>query len=123
MYQSPIERVFTMLAQGNPGCVLFLAELAKAAPVDFWNYAATLTKYRLFGSRAYMLWNDACGRDINATMEVLAKIGSGRLPMSVVEAHLAEGWCRPFTPDEETEPTAPVKNDSAVAFEKQKEVP
>ena len=100
MNQTPVERIFTVLAQGNPGCAQFLCELAKHTQDEFWDYTKILARNRLTGSRAYMLWNDANNRDIVATAQLLRDIGSGRLSMEVVEAHLAEVWCRPFTPDE-----------------------
>lgn len=121
IHQTPVEAVFTMLAAGNPGAAHFLVDLAKKFPEDFCDLTLIMAKHHLVGSRVYMLWNDANDRDTAATAELLRKIGSGRLPIDVVEAHLAEGRCRPFTPDEEIQPTAPAKSVRAVAFENTKE--
>ena len=101
MHQTPIEQIFTLLADSNPGAAQFLIAMAKEFPDDFFGLTMIMAQHKLIGSRMYMLWNDANDRDTAATVQLLRQIGSGRLPMAVVEQHLAEGWCRPFTPDEE----------------------
>ncbi|MBR6570276.1 MAG: hypothetical protein IKK75_07460 [Clostridia bacterium] len=100
MQENPIKEVFIKLANGNPGAAQFLVNLAKEFPNDFSGLAMIMARNHLTGSRVYMLWNDANNRDTAATVQLLLQIGNGRLPMAVVEKHLNEGWCRPFTPDE-----------------------
>ena len=115
MYQTPFERIVTKMAKGNPGCAVMLVEIAKTRPPeDLFDVVKTFTAHDITGSRAYMLWNDACNRNTAELVELARKIGSGLLPMNTVNAHLAEGRCRPFTADEETGPVP--KNDSADAF-------
>lgn len=104
MNQTPIEQIFTLLADENPGAAQFLVAMAKESPDDFFGLTMIMAQHKLIGSRIYMLWNDATDRDTAATVQLLRQIGSGRLPMTVVEKHLAEGRCRPFTPDEYLQP-------------------
>lgn len=92
--------VIWYLAQGNPGCIAFLNELAEYTGQYFAKYANILKAKRLTGSRAYMIWNDACDRNIEKTVELLRDIGTGRLSMRVVDNHIATGRCFPFSPDE-----------------------
>lgn len=115
MHQNPFERIVTIMAKGNPGCATMLVEIAKTRPPeDFYCVVDTFLTHGITGSRAYMLWNDACNRNTADLVELASKISSGRLPMNTVNAHLAEVRCRPFTADEETGPVP--KNDSADAF-------
>lgn len=99
--------VIGYLAQGNPGCIAFLNELAEHTGQYFAKYANILKVKRLTGSRAYMIWNDACARNIEETVELLRDIGTGRLSMRVVDNHMATGRCFPFSP-EEYEPYEPI---------------
>ena len=90
-------------AQGNPGCATFLAELAHLPgsnePLAY--VFNTIAKYpELRGSNAYMIWNDACDRDLHKAYKIFVAIYNGWLPMEVVRAHLAEGRCAPFKPEE-----------------------
>ena len=104
MHQTPIGQIFTLLADSNPGAAQFLIAMAKEFPDDFFDLTMIMAQHKLIGSRMYMLWNDANDRDTAATVQLLRQIGSGHLPMAVVEQHLAEGRCRPFTPDEYLRP-------------------
>ena len=90
-------------ANGNPGCATFLAELTRLSGTNepFAYVFNTIFKYpELRGSKAYMIWNDACDRDLDKAYKVFVAIYNGWLPMEVVRAHLAEGCCAPFKPEE-----------------------
>lgn len=93
----PNLEVIIYLAENNPGCIAFLKELEQFTGMYFMKYATILHDNKLTGSRAYMLWNDACDRDIEKTTDLLRDIFSGRLSMNTVNKHLAEVRCRPFT--------------------------
>lgn len=97
---NPVKETIMMLSEGNPGCMQMLLDVAKVAPNDFYDVVFTLARHKITGSRAYMLWNDACDRDTRATVDLIRSIYMGRLPIETVEAHLAEVRCRPFAPSE-----------------------
>ncbi len=84
------------IAKGNPGCAQFLSEMLQKDPLGFRYHSMILAKNNLRGSDAYMIWNDACGRDTEKAMRLLERIYSGELPIKTVRAHLDEGWCAPF---------------------------
>ena len=87
-------------AKGNPGCMTFLVELYKLDRRWLERVLCTMSKYPdLRGSNGYMIWNDACDRDCAAAM-VFDAISTGKLPLSIVFEHLAEGRCAPFKPEE-----------------------
>lgn len=88
-------------AKGNPGCMTFLAELYKLDYRLLNTVLYTMSKYpELRGSNGYMIWNDACERDCRAACDVFGEILCNRLPIKTVRAHLAEGRCAPFKPEE-----------------------
>lgn len=88
-------------AKGNPGCATFLAELYKLDQRLLNAVLYVMSKYPdLRGSNGYMIWNDACERDHLAACKVFDAILCNRLPMKTVRAHLAEGRCAPFQPEE-----------------------
>ena len=95
--------LMTVLSQGNPGCANMLVTVWNADIDDFMLVARTLINHRIFGSRAYMLWNDACAQDGGEFMRVIRAISSGELPMETVDEHLSKGWCEPFELTKELE--------------------
>lgn len=105
MIRTMLTEIIFQLCKGNPGCLSMVVDVAKVIqPEKFPAFALTLAHNDLTGSRAYMLWNDACNRDTTAMIALVEKIEIGQLPMSTVEAHLSAGWCAPFTPQEMGEP-------------------
>lgn len=88
-------------ASGNPGCAAFLCDLYSPDLLDLDMVINVMTRYpELRGSNGYMIWNDACDRDTKKACEVFWAILHGRLPIETVRAHLAEGFCAPFRPEE-----------------------
>ncbi len=88
-------------AKGNPGCMTFLADLYKIDRRLLDAVLYVISEYPdLRGSNAYMIWNDACGRDHLEACRVFDAILCNRLPIKTVRAHLAEGMCAPFKPEE-----------------------
>lgn len=85
------------LAQGNPGCMEMLVRIMKHDPDEFVEVARMMHQRNLFADKAYMLWNDACDRDIGKFMRVVRAINSGRLSIDTVRQHMAGGRCEPFT--------------------------
>lgn len=96
--QDAITEIIGNISQGNIGCATMLMEAIKVMNGMEWGYFAdVLNNKNLKADRAYMLWNDACGRDIKKTYELVRKIDKGIIPMEKVEEHLAAGRCAPFT--------------------------
>lgn len=88
-------------ANGNPGCATFLAELYHLRRPWFERVVYVMSLYPdLRGSNGYMIWNDACERDLKKAFEVFQAIYRRELPIQTVRAHLAEGCCAPFKPEE-----------------------
>ena len=93
---NPMSTLLTDLCKGNPGCLNMLVRLLNDEPNDFLEAAEMMIQYRIYGSKAYMLWNDACGRDNDEFMKVVRAINDRTLPIWVVEEHLSSGYCQPF---------------------------
>lgn len=88
-------------ANGNPGCATFLTELYHLRRPWFDHVVYVMSLYPdLRGSNGYMIWNDACERDLKKVFEVFQAIYRRELPIKTVRAHLAEGCCAPFKPEE-----------------------
>jgi len=88
-------------AKGNPGCMTFLGDLYKIDRRLLDAVLYVISEYPdLRGSNAYMIWNDACGRDHLEACKVFDAILCNRLPIKTVRERLAEGMCAPFKPEE-----------------------
>ena len=93
--------IINTYCQGNPGAVEALAALTREMAFEDWiGTLLDLKQKGLLGAKIYMLWNDACDRDGSRFANLLVDIGCGLLPLATVEAHLAEGRCRPFRREE-----------------------
>jgi len=65
---TPMEYI-VKISEGNPGCLTFLMELMSKSKHLSWvfgpmSYIQALDNMGVYGSKAYMLWNDCCNRDI-----------------------------------------------------------
>ena len=96
--KAAITRIIDKLSEGNIGCASMLCSILKeVGPLEFFLVADALETNGIRGDRAYMLWNDACGRNTRETVKLIMEISRGIIPMATVNAHLAEGRCAPFT--------------------------
>jgi hypothetical protein len=85
------------MSDGNPGCITFLCSLLKnyrhGNPIE---YIKTLDYLDIYGSKAYMLWNDCCGRDIEKVELVLQNYSRGYLYDTDIYKHIDGGRGEPF---------------------------
>ncbi len=85
-----------MIARGNIGCMTMLMEMEKKLDAKCYSMCmATLLQLDLFGSDAYLLWNNVCGRNVVATAELLFKLKVGAIPLHVLREDLAEHCLSP----------------------------
>lgn len=95
-----IEDAIIKMSDGNPGCLSFLAGLLKESRhggiFGGASYLFVLDRLGIYGSRAYMLWNDCCRRDIALVETVLQNYKKGVLSADDIFAHLKDGWGTPF---------------------------
>lgn len=84
----------------NLGCLQFLIDLTEQAKFGggigaMWHFL-TLDRLRLYGSRAYMLWNDCCNRNIEQVELVLLNHQKGHLSKDEIEKNLNAMRGKPF---------------------------
>lgn len=77
------------MADGNPGAVSALTELAMASPkIDPQSALGALSPvlafdtHGIYGSEIYIIWSDKCGRDARKTLMLLRAVQLGLLPES-----------------------------------------
>lgn len=67
--------IIIKLADGNPGALHFLTEiLTKSQDINdssFFTYFLALDSLGIYGTDAYVLWSDLCGRDTIKAMVVI----------------------------------------------------
>lgn len=85
-------------AEGNPGCIQFLM-IASQRP-ELIDIIKLLRDTGLKGSRAYQLWNDCCGRDIEKVAIVAEAFSSGLLSKEKILEHVDLPFGEPFTEEE-----------------------
>jgi hypothetical protein len=54
------EDIILKMSQGNVGAIAFCIELLKKTPQDIY----LLDEMGLYGSQAYIFWNDCCNRNL-----------------------------------------------------------
>lgn len=80
------EEIFIKMSEGNPGCLTFLMEVAKKKDGNlFIEICMRLDVAGLYGSHAYMLWNDCCGRDTEKTIRMIKSLEKDELRSYVVD--------------------------------------
>lgn len=85
----------------NPGCLQFMTDLSHISYRHLDLVVNVIAMWpSLRGSKAYMIWNDACGRDTHAAYRIFEAILDKRLSMKVVLEHLEGVRCAPFKPEE-----------------------
>ena len=81
------------LAEGNPGAVTAMAEMAKASPIadpDAWSLELTplfsLDTLGIYGSKIWMLFKDVCKEDAVKALALLRAVQLGLLREDVLHA-------------------------------------
>ena len=86
----------------NPGCMTFLMEMLKKKD---WKVGGenmgfmqmlSLDTIGLYGSKAYMLWNACCDRDLSKVELVLRNWQMGKLSEAKIHENLSFGRGTPF---------------------------
>lgn len=86
----------------NPGAISFCAELVKHGVVidpdsafGPWSGLMELDEHGIYGERAYMLWNDVCGRDVGQALALFraSQMGLLRIDFSRLIDAGGEGLC------------------------------
>jgi hypothetical protein len=86
----------------NPGCADFLIELTqkkdwKAGGENMgFMYMLYLDSIGLYGSKAYMLWNDCCRRNLEEVELVLRNYQMGYLSKEKIQENLSQGYGTSF---------------------------
>lgn len=92
------KELMLMMADGNPGCIAFLCELMnEPGGIDA---IETMRKMKIFGSRAYQLWNDCCDRNTSMVIEVLRLVEEGKITQAEIYDHVFQPWGKPFDLEE-----------------------
>jgi hypothetical protein len=89
------------MSEGNPGALTFFSEMLSK---EDWNtpipgaflYILNLDDMGVYGSKAYMLWNDCCDRDLNKVELVLRNHQMGELSTEIILENLTQGYGTPF---------------------------
>ena len=87
-----------MMAEGNPGCLQFLAELMRTEGGQ--EAMLALAEHGIMGSRAYQLWNDCCGRDTKKAVEILFLAKEKKITHEELCANIDLPYGKPFDIDE-----------------------
>lgn len=67
-----MEAVLSIFSQGNPGALTFALDMLEAFKEEAILMMARINgSLDLFGSDAYILWNDCCQRDVQKVKKVL----------------------------------------------------
>lgn len=86
-----LQKAIIQLAEGIPGAITVLVELAKNAPhvdpqsaMGNWGPLLDLDSNAIYGSRIWMLYKDLCKEDIVSTIVVLRAVQLGVISESVL---------------------------------------
>jgi len=93
--QTKVETVMVM-SEGNIGCATFLMEALEKDNATFFNIILPLDTLDVYGSKAYMLWNDCCDRDLSKVEEVLTAWRTRKLSREEIHENLSQGRGTPF---------------------------
>lgn len=91
---TPINAIVKM-SEGNPGAMSFMAQALKE-PENLILIILPLDTLEIYGSKIYMLWNDACDRDIKKVKRVIERWRTGELTKEEIHTNLNRGRALPF---------------------------
>ena len=98
--QDDVASVITKMSEGNIGCVNFLLKLLDGSELvevlRGIEQISMLDALELYGDKAYMLWNDCCGRDIKSVELVLKNWQMGKLSKEEIHENLNQSYGTPF---------------------------
>ena len=90
------------MSEGNPGALTFIMEALTADKMNMLKMILPADTLEIYGSKLYMLWNDACGRDLEKVHEVFDAWRQGKLSKERIHENLNQGYAKPFEELEET---------------------
>lgn len=95
-----MQEMILNMSENNIGCLTFLCQLLKEAKyggaLGGLGHLLTLDSIGLYGSQAYMLWNDCCDRDIEKVELVLRNCQMGKLSDNEILSNVSQGRGTPF---------------------------
>jgi len=83
----------------SPGCITFLTDLAvkyNDKLIFFVYYLGVLDRMGIYGSKAYKLWNDCCGRDLVIVENIILNFAKGNLSKEVIYENLSRQYAMLF---------------------------
>lgn len=93
-----LEWLMEKISRGNPGCTIFLCELAQLPRGK--EAIHELDHIGLYGSRAYQFWNDCCNRNTEEAAEILILYKEGKITYEELFEHIYLPFGRPFDLEE-----------------------
>lgn len=91
---TPID-IIVKMSEGNPGAMAFMGQALKE-PENLILIVLPLDTLEVYGSKIYMLWNDACDRDIEKVKRVIERWRTGELTKEEIHTNLNRGRALPF---------------------------
>lgn len=95
-----IEEVVLKMSEGNPGCAEFLMQLITKSKhngeLGGLGNIVLVDHIGLYGSQAYMLWNDCCDRDLEKVELVLENFRARTITRATIFDHVSGGRGKPF---------------------------
>lgn len=77
------------IAEGNPGCIAFMAEAYSERMFDAEKAFQRMQDNGIKGSKLYVLWNDCCSRDTNKAINIMLNN-----TMEDIAEHINDGHVR-----------------------------
>ena len=84
------------MAEGNPGALTFLMEALNEDQMNMMNIILSADVLEIYGSKLYMLWNDACNREVSKVRDVFDAWITGALSKERIHENLNQGRAKPF---------------------------
>lgn len=88
--------IVTKMSEGNPGAMAFIMDVISADQLDIVYVIMPLDTLGIYGSKLYMLWNDACDRDIEKVKKVIDAWRISELTKEEIHENLNRGRALPF---------------------------
>lgn len=95
LYDNTME-IVTKMSDGNPGAINFIMSTIMEDNMNLIEVILPLDTLGIYGSKIYMLWNDACYRDLSKVKKVLEAWRTSKLTKEAIHENLNRGRAIPF---------------------------
>lgn len=88
--------VILKMSDGNPGAITFMIQLLSSGHPTDMMIIVTLDALGIYGSKAYMVWNDICDKNLETVRLMMMNLSFGKITKEHLLENLSQGRAVPY---------------------------